>query len=194
MASLAIAANGLRKSYGDEVVLDGVDLAVPEGTILSLLGPNGGGMAEGIVWIAVGTGLVGPNAEAASNNAMPLILLPLVSSAFVPTDTMPGWFRPIAEFQPFAPAIETLRGLPLGTGTGHNGWLAVGWCLGLTALGYLRSAAKFNRDPRWRGKNRPAVRGQRLVPPRGGVPPTRCRRYAAPSALSAARRVRGSGR
>ncbi|MET7812106.1 ATP-binding cassette domain-containing protein, partial [Streptomyces sp. NPDC005395] len=43
MTDLAIAANGLRKSYGDKTVLDGVDLAVPEGTIFSLLGPNGAG-------------------------------------------------------------------------------------------------------------------------------------------------------
>ena len=43
MTKLAIAANGLRKSYGDKTVLDGVDLAVPEGTIFSLLGPNGAG-------------------------------------------------------------------------------------------------------------------------------------------------------
>ncbi|MFF7857046.1 ATP-binding cassette domain-containing protein, partial [Streptomyces sp. NPDC007904] len=43
MTNLAIAANGLRKSYGDKVVLDGVDLTVPEGTIFSLLGPNGAG-------------------------------------------------------------------------------------------------------------------------------------------------------
>ncbi|MFC5240097.1 ABC transporter ATP-binding protein, partial [Streptomyces atrovirens] len=43
MTGLAIAANGLRKSYGDKTVLDGVDLTVPEGTIFSLLGPNGAG-------------------------------------------------------------------------------------------------------------------------------------------------------
>ena len=43
MTNLAIAANGLHKSYGDKVVLDGIDLAVPEGTIFSLLGPNGAG-------------------------------------------------------------------------------------------------------------------------------------------------------
>ncbi len=43
MTTLAIAADGLRKSYGDKVVLDGVDLAVPEGTVFSLLGPNGAG-------------------------------------------------------------------------------------------------------------------------------------------------------
>ncbi|WNI27251.1 ABC transporter permease [Streptomyces sp. ITFR-16] len=104
--------------------------------------------ALALTWIAVGMGLSSPNAEAASNNAMPLILLPLVSSAFTPVDSMPGWFRPVAEYQPFTPAIETLRGLLLGSGIGHNGWLAVAWCLGLAALGYFWSTAKFSRDPK----------------------------------------------
>ncbi|MEU8678760.1 ABC transporter permease [Streptomyces sp. NPDC048560] len=103
--------------------------------------------ATALTWIAVGMGMASPNAEAASNMAMPLILLPLISSAFIPADTMPGWFRPIAEYQPFTPAIETLRGLLLGTPIGHNGWLALAWCLGLTALGYFWSTSKFNSDP-----------------------------------------------
>ncbi|QNP71329.1 ABC transporter permease [Streptomyces roseirectus] len=104
--------------------------------------------ATALTWIAVGMGLVSPNAEAASNNAMPLILLPLLSSAFVPVDTMPGWFQPIAEYQPFTPAIETLRGLLLGTEIGNNGWIAVGWCLALTVLGYRWSTARFDQDPK----------------------------------------------
>ncbi|MEU9594159.1 ABC transporter permease [Streptomyces sp. NPDC048219] len=101
-----------------------------------------------LTWIAVGMGLVSPNAEAASNNALPLIFLPLVSSTFVPVEAMPGWFQPIAEYQPFTPAIETLRGLLLGTGIGHNGWLALAWCLALTALGYVWSKSVFDRDPK----------------------------------------------
>jgi ABC-2 type transport system permease protein len=100
-----------------------------------------------LTWIAVGMGLVSPNAEAASNNAMPLILLPLLSSAFVPVDAMPGWFQPIAEYQPFTPAIETLRGLLLGSEVGNNGLLAVLWCLGLAVLGYYWSTARFDREP-----------------------------------------------
>ncbi|GAB1333507.1 ABC transporter permease [Streptomyces sp. E-15] len=104
-------------------------------------------VALALTWIAVGMGLSSPNAEAASNNALPLMVLPLLSSAFVPVDAMPGWFRPIAEYQPFTPAIETLRGLLLGTRIGDNGWLAVVWCLGLAALGYLWSRARFDRDP-----------------------------------------------
>ncbi|MFJ3983730.1 ABC transporter permease [Streptomyces fungicidicus] len=103
--------------------------------------------ATALTWIAVGMGLISPNVEAASNNALPLILLPLLSSAFVPLDTMPGWFRPVAEYQPFTPAIETLRGLLLGTDIGHNGWLAVAWSLGLAALGYRWSKFRFDRDP-----------------------------------------------
>ncbi|MGT2532959.1 ABC transporter permease [Streptomyces nojiriensis] len=104
--------------------------------------------ALAFTWIAVGMGLISPNAEAASNNAMPMILLPLLSSAFVPVGSMPGWFQPIAEYQPFTPAIETLRGLLLGSEIGNNGWLAVAWCTGLTVLGYFWSASKFNADPR----------------------------------------------
>ncbi|MZG04644.1 ABC transporter permease, partial [Streptomyces sp. SID5614] len=59
--------------------------------------------ALALTWIAVGMGMASPNAEAAANSAQPLILLPLISSAFIPADTMPGWFRPIAEYQPFTP-------------------------------------------------------------------------------------------
>ncbi|MDN3055615.1 ABC transporter permease [Streptomyces sp. SRF1] len=103
--------------------------------------------AVALTWIAVGMGLVSPNAEAASNNALPLIILPLISSAFVPVDAMPGWFQPIAEYQPFTPAIETLRGLLLGSEIGDNGWIAIVWCLGLTVLGYVWATSKFNRDP-----------------------------------------------
>ncbi|MFI6283416.1 ABC transporter permease [Streptomyces sp. NPDC051018] len=104
--------------------------------------------ALALTWIAVGMGMASPNAEAASNMAMPLILLPLVSSTFTPIDAMPGWFQPIAEYQPFTPAIETLRGLLLGTEIGHNGWLALAWSIGLAALGYRWATAQFNRDPR----------------------------------------------
>ncbi len=104
--------------------------------------------ATALTWIAVGMGLVSPNAEAASNNALPLILLPLLSSTFVPLEAMPGWFQPIAEYQPFTPAIETLRGLLQGTEIGINGWLALAWCVGLAALGYRWSMAKFNADPK----------------------------------------------
>ncbi|MYR63834.1 ABC transporter permease, partial [Streptomyces sp. SID625] len=101
-----------------------------------------------LTWIAVGMGLVSPNAEAASNNALPLMVLPLLSSAFVPVGAMPGWFQPIARYQPFTPAIETLRGLLEGTDTGNNGWIAVAWCVGLAVLGYRWAKTVYDRDPK----------------------------------------------
>ncbi|MEV0521995.1 ABC transporter permease [Streptomyces sp. NPDC050439] len=104
--------------------------------------------AVALTWIAVGMGIASPSPEAAANSAQPLILLPLISSAFIPAATMPGWFQPIAEYQPFTPAIETLRGLLLGTEIGNNGWIALAWCAGLTVLGYRWSMVQFNRDPK----------------------------------------------
>lgn len=102
-------------------------------------------VATALTWLAVGMGLAAPNAEAASNNALPLILLPFLSSAFVPVDAMPGWFQPIAAYQPFTPAIETLRGLLLGSEIGNNWWITILWCLSLTALGYSWSKSLFHR-------------------------------------------------
>jgi ABC-2 type transport system permease protein len=57
------------------------------------------------------------------------------------------WFQPIAGYQPFTTAIETLRGLLFGRDIGHNGWLAVIRWLALAVLGYFWSTSKFNRDP-----------------------------------------------
>ncbi|TXS65558.1 MULTISPECIES: ABC transporter permease [unclassified Streptomyces] len=104
--------------------------------------------ALALTWIAVGMGMSSPHAEAASNNAMPLILLPLISSAFVPLHSMPGWFQPIAHYQPFTPAIETLRGLLLDTPIGNNGWITLAWTLTLTLLGHHWSTTQFNREPK----------------------------------------------
>ena len=79
---------------------------------------------------------------------MPLsFLLPFLSTTFVPLDSLPGGIRWFAEYQPYTPIIETLRGLLIGGPIGHNGWLAVGWGVVLTVLGYLWSKKLFNRDP-----------------------------------------------
>ncbi|MGN5377424.1 ABC transporter permease [Streptomyces lasalocidi] len=136
------------------VLILGIALAIgfrPHATPLDWLAAAGlmALVSLSLTWIAVGIGLVSPNAEGASNLGMPLTLLPLLSSAFVPVGTMPDGFRWFAEYQPFSPAIETLRGLLLGThvGTG-NAVLAVAWSLGLSLLGYLWSKARFNREPR----------------------------------------------
>lgn len=102
-----------------------------------------------LTWIAVGLGLVSPTPEGASNMGYPLVMLPFLSSAFVPVHAMPGWFRWFAEYQPFSPAIETLRGLLLGSAIGtKDAVLAVAWFAGLALLGYVWSTARFRREPR----------------------------------------------
>jgi ABC-2 type transport system permease protein len=78
---------------------------------------------------------------------MPLILLPFLGSGFVPTDSMPTAVRWFAEYQPFTPFIETLRGLLMGTPIGNSAWLAVVWCLILTAVGFRWAMHLYERQP-----------------------------------------------
>ena len=100
-----------------------------------------------ITWLSVACGLVSKTVEAASNLPMPLMLLPFLGSGFVPTDSMPTALRWFAEYQPFTPFIETLRGLLLGTAIGNSAGVAVAWCVGITLVSYLWARAAFNRDP-----------------------------------------------
>jgi ABC-2 type transport system permease protein len=100
-----------------------------------------------LIWISVACGLVAKTVESASNMPMPLILLPFLGSGFVPTESMPTPVRLFAEYQPFTPMMETLRGLLLGTAIGHNGVLATVWCVGLTIVFFLWSKALYNREP-----------------------------------------------
>jgi ABC-2 type transport system permease protein len=98
-------------------------------------------------WLAVAVGLAAPNAEGTSSFTLVIQLLPFVSSAFVPTDSMSGPVRWFAQNQPFTPIIDTLRGLLLGTPVGNSAVIAVAWCVGLAAAGYLWARAVFRRDP-----------------------------------------------
>jgi ABC-2 type transport system permease protein len=100
----------------------------------------------GLVWLSVGMGLASKSVEVASNLPMPLMLLPFFGSAFVPTDSMPAGLRWFAEYQPFTPIMETLRGLLLGTEIGNSGWLALAWCAAIALVGYLWSKRLYNRD------------------------------------------------
>jgi ABC-2 type transport system permease protein len=85
--------------------------------------------------------------ETASNLPIFLVLLPFLSSAFVPTDTMPDGLSWFAQNQPFTPIIETVRGLLLGTPIGNSGLLAVAWCIGISVVGYLWARRLYERDP-----------------------------------------------
>jgi ABC-2 type transport system permease protein len=100
-----------------------------------------------ITWLAVALGLFPKSVEAASNLPMPLILLPFLSSGFVPTESMPAGVAWFAEHQPFTPIIETLRGLLLGTAIGDSALLAVAWCVGITLISYRWALKLYNREP-----------------------------------------------
>jgi ABC-2 type transport system permease protein len=100
-----------------------------------------------VIWLAVALGMVTKNVETASNLPMPLILLPVLGSGFVPTDSMPTGMRWFAEYQPFTPIMNTLRGLLMGTPIGDSGVLAIAWSVGIGLAGYLWARRLFNRDP-----------------------------------------------
>jgi ABC-2 type transport system permease protein len=80
-----------------------------------------------------------------------LILLPFLGSGFVPTSSMPLLLRWFAEYQPFTPITETLRGLLLGTGTGtgigHQAGLAVAWCAIIAVASFLWAKNLYRRRP-----------------------------------------------
>lgn len=101
-----------------------------------------------LTWLAAAMGMACKTPETASNAPMPLQFLPLLGSAVVPTDSMPTALRWFAEYQPYTPIIETLRGLLMGTEIGNSGVIAVAWCVGLTLLGFLWARALFKREPR----------------------------------------------
>ena len=96
-------------------------------------------------WLSVALGLLARSVEAASGFTFFVLFLPYLSSAFVPTGTMPAVLRAVADHQPVTPIIETLRGLLLGTPVGSSGWLAVAWCGGLLVVSFALSAALFRR-------------------------------------------------
>ena len=98
-------------------------------------------------WLSVAMGLAAKTVEGASNLPMPLILLPFLGSGFVPTESMPPGLRWFAEYQPFTPIIDTLRGLLTGTAIGSSGVLAVGWCAALALTGYLWARSRYDRRP-----------------------------------------------
>ncbi|WP_328425375.1 ABC transporter permease [Micromonospora sp. NBC_00389] len=98
-----------------------------------------------LTWLSVALGLVSESVETASNLPMPLVLLPFLGSGFVPTDSMPTAVRWFADYQPFTPVMETIRGLLLGTGIGNNAILAVGWCATISVLCFFWAKALYKR-------------------------------------------------
>lgn len=98
-----------------------------------------------LTWLAVIPGLTAKTAEGAGVFAYPLIFLPFVSSAFVPTDGMAAPVQWFAEHQPVTPIIDTVRDLFAGQPLGNEVWIALGWCVGLLVVAYAAAMAVYRR-------------------------------------------------
>jgi ABC-2 type transport system permease protein len=96
-------------------------------------------------WLTVALGLAAKTAESAGLATVPLIMLPFLSSAFAPADKMGPGVRQFAEYQPFTPIIETLRGLLSGIPSAGHAIAAVAWCAGFALVGYVRAVATFRK-------------------------------------------------
>ena len=102
-------------------------------------------MGLAVTWLCVALGLASGSVEAASNAPLPLILLPLLSSGFVPTDSMPTGLAWFAEHQPFTPIIDTLRACLEGRDPGSDAWWAIGWCVLVIVLCFWWAGRLFGR-------------------------------------------------
>ncbi|MEV0716803.1 ABC transporter permease [Asanoa sp. NPDC050611] len=96
-------------------------------------------------WITVALGLAAKTPESAGLISVPLVMLPFLSSAIVPADTMAAGVKQFADYQPFTPIIETLRGLLDGTPSGGDAVVAIAWCAGIALVGYVWSLSTFKK-------------------------------------------------
>ncbi len=116
-------------------------------TLLDWLGAIGiiAAAAFAAAWLTVALGMAAKTPESAGLAVVPLILLPFVSSAIVPAAKMGQGVRQFAEYQPFTPIINSLRGLLAGTPSGGYAAAALAWCAGIALVGYLWSRATFSK-------------------------------------------------
>ncbi|MDR2088085.1 MAG: ABC transporter permease [Clostridiales Family XIII bacterium] len=98
-----------------------------------------------LTWVAVIPGLVAKSAEGASVFSYPLIFLPMFSSAFAPTETMPAAVRWFAENQPITSIVETLRSLLNAEPAGNEIWIALAWCAGIALVAYFFAMRAYGR-------------------------------------------------
>jgi ABC-2 type transport system permease protein len=98
-----------------------------------------------LTWLAVIPGLTAKSVDGASAFSYPLILLPFISSAFVPTDTMPGPVRAFAEHQPVTSIVNAIRDLLTGQPVGSDLWIALAWCVTILVVAYLFAMVTYRR-------------------------------------------------
>lgn len=98
-----------------------------------------------VTWIAVIAGLSAKTADGVGAFSYPLVFLPFVSSAFVPTDTMPGPVRAFAEHQPVTSIVNTIRDLLAQQPVDSDIWVALAWCAGIMVVAYAAAMATYRR-------------------------------------------------
>jgi ABC-2 type transport system permease protein len=98
-----------------------------------------------LTWIAVLPGLTAKTVDGASAFAYPLIFLPFISSAFVPTESMPGPVRAFAENQPVTSIVNSVRALFEQQPVGNDIWIALGWCVGILVIAYAAAMRVYLR-------------------------------------------------
>jgi ABC-2 type transport system permease protein len=100
-----------------------------------------------LTWLAVIPGLTAKSMDGATAFSYPLIFLPFISSAFVPTDTMPTPVRVFAENQPTTAIVEAIRSLLGGQPVGTAIWAALAWCVGIAIVAYFFAMRAYKRVP-----------------------------------------------
>ena len=98
-----------------------------------------------LTWVAVIPGLTASSVDGVSAFSYPLIFLPFISSAFVPTGTMPGPVSWFAEHQPITSIVNSIRDLLAGQPVGSSIWIAVAWCIGILIVAYAFAIASYRR-------------------------------------------------
>ena len=98
-----------------------------------------------LTWVAVIAGLSASSTDGATAFSYPIIFLPFVSSAFVPTDTMPGPVRAFAENQPVTSIVNATRALLERQPVGGDIWVAIAWCAGITVVAYAFAMVAYRR-------------------------------------------------
>ena len=98
-----------------------------------------------VTWLAVIAGLSAKTTDGAGAFSYPIIFLPFISSAFVPTDTMPGPVRAFAEHQPVTSLVNTIRDLITQQPVSTDIWTALAWCFGVLVVAYALAMATYHR-------------------------------------------------
>ncbi|HLX49693.1 MAG TPA: ABC transporter permease [Streptosporangiaceae bacterium] len=140
----------LLQTLGVLVIVAGVALAMGFRSSASALGWLAAAgvlalFALALIWLSAALGLAAKSVETASNTPMFLTLLPFLSSGFVPTASMPAGLRQFAEYEPFTPVTQAVRGLLTGGPVGGHAMAAVAWSVGIALASYFWSVRLYNR-------------------------------------------------